>query len=287
MKILHLIKIQFLLMINKLSFKISFTIILFFCLVCYLINVISVIDSDIFNIYSANSLFALNSYNNYWNIFCNIYPFLLVFPFSFSYIDDLNAKINPYFMGRMGKRNYFVSKMITCFIGGFIIIFIPFIINLILCNLTFPHNNTTFFGAYNLVNYSENLTGINVFINTKQKGLLFLKLYLLSPLAYNLFYITILSIFTGILSMVSLALSFFQSKYKIILFVPIFLFFHLSNILDTISYSSDTYTNYNWMSYLCVDSFYGKNIFLFLCIIITLIILSIMSLIYVCRKERI
>lgn len=287
MKLISVIKVQLLLMVNKKSFKLAFLMSYVFCMLSYITNLVVLSKVDISMMYSGNTLFVGNSYDRYWNIFCAIYPFLLVFPFSFSYIEDLSVNNMPYFKGRMKNKYYFLGKMITCFIGGFIIIFIPFLLNLLLCNITFPNNNNTFYGYYNTPNYYRTLVGSNVMINTQQKGLIFLKLYLFSPFIYNLFYINILSIFTGLLSVVVLSFSFYLKKYKIILFIPVYLFFYLSKVVDNLSYHSKEYTNFNWMSYVCVDDFYGKNWNLFILSMGVMIMFSVISYIYICKKDSI
>lgn len=273
-------------MIHKMGFKVSIVITLGFCLVSYINNVVMTLHNDISVAYSADSLFALSNTNSFWNIFESIFPYLIVFPFAFSFLEDINIKINPYFMHRLGKNNYFIGKTIVCFLGGFLIIFIPFLVNLGLCHITFPNNNNTFFGYYNTNNYCRTLIGSNVVTNTEQKGLPFLKLYLYSPLLYNFVYLLIASIFSGIMGMFSLSFSFFYKKSKILLFVPPFLFFYFGRLLDSVSYRSQRYINYNWMNYICVDSFYGKKLSLFLLVIFIIISFIIASLIFICRKEE-
>lgn len=145
--------------------------------------------------YSANDVFCGVEMSALRTIFETVFPFIVVFPFSFSYITDLSVKVHPYLIGRMGRRNYFAGKIVTTFIGAFITIFIPFFINLLLCYITFPWNNNHIFGAYNALNYAETLLGTNISINTVQSDLPFLKLYLYSPMAYNFLYLFILSTF--------------------------------------------------------------------------------------------
>lgn len=286
MKFLNSVIVQFQYMIHKLGFKFSFFIMFIFGITSYLNNVRISMSEDISVIISADSSFALSSYNSLWGLFTAILPFIIVFPYAFSYLEDNRLKIIPYVVNKTGKTNYFLSKTTACFIGGFLIIFIPFILNLILCHITFPDNYNTSFGIYNTSDYISNLTGSNVIINTEQKGLPLLKLYLINPFAYNLLYLCFFSLFSGILSVFSLACSFYLRKYNILLLVPTYLFFYIGNILDSYSYSSASYTNYDWITYVCIDNFYGKDYKLFFCILLFIILFIVLSLIYAMKRDE-
>lgn len=281
------LKSQMLLMLNRNGFKISFSIVLVYCLGSYVSNVADCIKVDVSYMYSANALYAGNGWSNYWGMFKVIFPFIVVFPFAFSYIDDLRINVNPYYMRRMGRATYFKTKMVTSFIGGVLIILIPFFINLILCNITFPHNNNTYFGEYNRENYINSLLGTNIDISTKYKQLPFLKLYLLSPFLYNLFYIIVMSLFAGVWSMFSLSCSFFINKVKILLFLPNYLILYFGRLYDAVSYNSKQYINFDLMSYVAVDDFYGHSPVLFLVVNILLLLFCFLSMKYISHADGI
>ena len=286
MKVKDSIRSQLLVMIEKAGFKISFSIVLGYCLICYIINVLHSINVDLSMILSADSLFSLNSNASMWSVFNVIFPYIVILPFSFSYIDDNNSNIHPYFMQRVGKKQYFIGKIIVSFIGGFIIIFVPFAVNLLLHHITFPDNHNTFWGIYNTLGYCNALTGSDVIVSTQQKGLLFLKLYLYNPFLYNLLFLVICSIFSGILSMLSTSFSYICSKNKIVIFLPVFLFFYLGSIADDIFYGSNNYINCNWLDYVSVDLFYGKNIILFLLIILFFLMFIIITTFITCYAKK-
>src|SRR5690606_20936544 len=211
------VRMQFSLMINKLGFKLSFSCALIYSLASYVYYLITYQGVDVLYFLSANYLYAGNEHAPFWGIFQSYFPFLVVFPFAFSYLDDKDLNIDHYIIGRMSRKDYYIGKLITSFLGGGLIIFIPFTINLILCNITFQENNNTYFGEYNLLPYFETLSGTNVIFNTEFTGVSFLGLYLFSPLLYNIVYLLLLSLFSGIMSVFTCASSFFIKKYKIIL----------------------------------------------------------------------
>lgn len=76
-------------------------------------------------------------------------------------------------MSRMGSNYYYASKLITAFIGGALIILIPFAINLLLLTITFPHNDNTYFGFFQDINYNSRLLGTSVVVSSVSEGLPF------------------------------------------------------------------------------------------------------------------
>lgn len=286
MKLKDSIRVQFFLMLNKKDFKISFTIVLAYCLITYVSNVLSSLKIDISMMYSSDALFALNCNSPFWSKFSVIFPYLVVLPFSFSYIEDNNINIHPYFMQRLGTNQYFKGKAIVSFIGGFIIIFIPFAINIVLNYITFPTNHNTYYGIYNTLGYCNYLLGSGIALNTQYKEFLFLNLYLYSPFLYNLLFLIMCSTFSGILSMASTSFSYISNKIKLAIFVPVFLFFYFGQIANGISYRSDTYINYNWLDYVSIDSYCGKNIMLFLIILLIIVLFSIITTNIICRAKK-
>ncbi len=271
----YAIKMQILLMINKFSFKLAFTIIMLYNIVSYLSDSVKYIGSDIINIYSASFIFSGNDYAPYWNIFEALFPFLVVFPFAFSYLDDLYSGIIAYQLSRFDVFKYYTSKLIAGFIGGFFIILIPFFVNIILCYLTFRENYHTPWGPYNLVSYFEELSGSNVYINTDFVGQPLLRVYLFSPFLNNALYILILSFFSGVLSMFSVACSFFLTKHKMILFLPVYTVFLLGTIIDLVfraNMDKVPYINFRWMTYSSFNSSAGRYYLVFTVLVMILIL---------------
>ncbi len=286
MDLVKSIKMQFILMINSISFKVGFSIVMVYVLASYIISLISSMSTDIAIMYSAHALFCGVEFSALRTIFEVVFPFLVVFPFSFSYLTDLSVKIHPYFIGRMGRRNYFAGKIITNFIGTFIMIFVPFCVNLLLCYITFPWNNNHIFGDYNALNYASELLGTNVTINTVQAGLPFLKLFLYSPMAYNFMYICIFSVFSGLAGVLSGIVSFYIKTYKILLFIPVYLLFYIGNFLNILSVRFDKYINFRLMDYIYVNPSFGRSFFVPLCFVVFMLVASFFSFRYACKKEE-
>lgn len=160
---------QIKLMVKTKSFRTAFTLVFLLAIASYLYQLFEMRNVDISLMKSSTTLFILNDTTRLLKYFEILLPIVAVFPFVFSYLDDSNLKTFPYLLTRQSKRSYFISKYITSIIGGFIIIFIPLLINLILCSVTFPFNNinNNFFGGSFSINFEGILLGTSRAINTR------------------------------------------------------------------------------------------------------------------------
>jgi hypothetical protein len=168
-----------------------------------------------------------------------------------------------------------------CFIGGFILFFIPFLTSIILNQITFPLQGSTLWGALYDWNYSNDITGKNVIVNAAGYGLPFLKLYLYNPLLYNLLYTFIFSFFIAILSVFAYAVSFLVKQYKIFLLIPVYVIIYgfnaLTYMLDTDG--STKFYRFFVFDYITVDTGYGKSPFFFIPLSLALIVSSVFLII--------
>lgn len=290
MNLISSIEMQFQLMINRRSFKFVYSTVLLYSLISYLYYVLLYKNADVFYYQTAQFLFCGNEFSAFWGIFEAVFPFLVVFPFAFSFIDDRNAGITSYIVGRMSKADYFVSKVLVNFMGGFLVIAVPFFLNLILCSITFPDNYNTMLGPYNSITYYEALTGSDVIINTEFKSLPMLGLYLYSTFLYNMAFVFILSFFAGILSMFAGACSFFLTKHKLLLFLPIYFIFVSGKILDSILRSQNdrvSYLNCRWITYAHVNFTAGRNYMVFAALVFILVFICLVLVRYASRKDMI
>lgn len=277
MKLINAIKLQLYIMISKKNFRISFTVMMLYTLGVYLINVYLNMDKDISATLSASSLFVLDEMGYFFWPFESMFPFLILFPYSFSYLNDKKTKMGMLLQVKMGNKNYYRSQMLACFFGGFLILFIPFIMNLILTNITFIETGYTHYGYYNDSGYCEYLLGSTVIVPTANTGMSFLQCYIISPFLYDVLYTFFISIFAGLLSIFGLACSFYVKHNKITLFIITYLLFLGTTILDTRLYNSSRYVNTRIMDYVSVNVSYGKSTWLFLGFCFVLFLFSIMG----------
>lgn len=138
------------------------------------------------------------------------------------------------------------------------IIFIPFFLNILLLIITFPENGNTYFGFYNSSQYTSDLTGSNVVISTFGKGLPLLGLYISNSIIYNALYVLFLSMFSGLMSAFALTCSYWIKRFKVFVFLPVFLLFFITKTINEFSFNSSKYLNTNLLDYVTVNSSAGK-----------------------------
>lgn len=67
-----------------------------------------------------------------------INPILCVLPYGVTYLNDKKHGMINQLVHRMGKRNYYVSKLLTCFISGGVVATVPLVLNLLVCMCFLP-----------------------------------------------------------------------------------------------------------------------------------------------------
>ncbi len=262
---------QLKIMLKRKEFKCAMLIMLAYACAAFLFVLKGYWGMDISLIKDANQAVCFSRQSNLWSFFSYMYPFLVVLPFSTAYIDDYNNQFLPVYFSRSSRRSYYISKLLAGFIGTALVIAIPCFINLILCNIFLPHNDNTWLGEYQMENFYRQLLGTNLLYDRTPLAhaeMPFLKIYLLSPFLYNVVFLIIFSVFSGFLGAFILSLSFGFKKYKIVLFIPLFVLLELSRVFDGHMLSSAMekgifYSNYNILDYVVPTFFKGQNFLFF------------------------
>ena len=276
-------------MFTKKEFKVAAVIALFYSCFAFAFTLTEFSGIDISKIKDANQLVCFSQSNRLWFFFSLLYPFLLVLPFSTSYIDDYKNQLLPVYISRTSRTIYYVSKLVASFFGTFLIIAVPFFINLILCTVFLPHNQNTWLGEYQMGNYFRQLLGTNILYQTSYTKMPFLKIFLYSPFLYNFIYLLIFAAFSGLLASFTLSLSFLYKKSKLFLFIPVFATLQLFRVYDSDLFSrsiegGQTYVNFDILDYVVPTllkgqdyAFFAKLVFIIFLAIVTLCIYGIKS----------
>lgn len=205
----------------------------------------------------------------YYIYFKYVFAFLVVLPYSMSYINDSETGVLPVLFTRCGKRRYIISKIIACFVGNVLIIAIPFIFSFLLCNIACPVQGNYDFGIMGLSSYIKTLSGSSVFINTPYTALPMLRLFLFSPNLYAIVITLIMSAASGAFGVFLLCLSFVLKRFRPFLFLPVYLLVIAGNYMNVAGYynslnTGSVYTDYQLMDYFVFSTMYGRNPFLIL-----------------------
>ncbi len=253
------IRMQLKLMVNKKEFHFGVLINLGYVLITYLYCAFRAWGKDISTIPAPHAVFALQDLSPFYDIYINIVPFLVVFPFAMSYVNDCNNRIIPLFQVRMGVRKYYISKAVACFVGGFVAFFVPLMINIFLNNVTFPDSGITFAGDMYDLNYNSRITGANIIVDTAWAGMWFPRLFMRHPEGYNILYAVFFSSAMGIFSIFVYSISFIIKKQKLLLLLPLYLLIVCMNTINMFMDGKVSNMCYKVMPYLTVNTNYGKN----------------------------
>lgn len=104
-------------MFTKKEFKVAAVIALFYSCFAFAFTLTEFSGIDISKIKDANQLVCFSQSNRLWFFFSLLYPFLLVLPFSTSYIDDYKNQLLPVYISRTSRTIYYVSKLVASFLA--------------------------------------------------------------------------------------------------------------------------------------------------------------------------
>ncbi|MDV3427301.1 MAG: hypothetical protein LIR50_09465 [Bacillota bacterium] len=132
-----------------------------------------------------------------------VLPLFAAIVYSDSFISDVKTEVYLYITTRVNQNKYIIAKAITVAVSAFLIIFIPFIINLTLSILTFPP-----------MDYETN--GLPAYIIEYIPEDLFNWLRIENPFLFSVFSITIISIFSSLYALLTYSISLIIRKNKLI-----------------------------------------------------------------------
>lgn len=230
--LLHNIKAQWYLMLNKRGFWFSIFVIIFINVLSYIINVYNESGKDVFQMARPTDYFSLVYWSNSVDYVVILFPFLIVFPVAFHSFDEEIGKNSVFGIIRSSFNLYYYSKAIVAFVSGLVIICLPFALNIFWNMLTFCDNMNGHEGMWNSQMYFENT------------GYAFADLYSLHPFIYEIVFTILTGFFSGICSLFAYSLSIYIKKYKIVCVIPVYLLFFVSRALDLKGIVLDSYISF-------------------------------------------
>lgn len=245
------LKVNMRIMIKKKTFLFSLGIMLLICLTLPFIYFWNYRDYYVYQMPAAYSVFVGNDMGMAWKYIQLIMPFLVIFPYSMSFYDDSMSGVNIYYLTRGDRKKYYFSQMLTCFIGGVIVIGIPFLINILMNTIIFPAEGNDYLTTLNryYVGWSSSVTGSNVVFKTVSKGIVLKKIYVDYPQIYNIVITILASIIAGVMSIATYTFSLIIRKSRIFIFLFSYIFFQLFAMIDSVLY--DRWDEVN--AYICTN----------------------------------
>lgn len=256
------------------GFIFSMTLMLSFSIGTFVYNALHFKNLDTSQIIGASNLLATSARSVFIGYFEMLFPFAVIMPFCFNYITDREQNNIGVISIRSSRSAYYISSWITAFVGGFVIIFIPLIINFLLNVTTFPiagmlddTNMNTYASAHITEYWSKYIAA---------------DLYVKHPIAHNLLFIFIPSLFSGIVCVFVYSVSFFVKRYKLLLFMP---FYGVHYVLSALENKTEINVYYfRYITQLEVAS--GKNVGFFAMLCILMLGISVAILIRKIKSDE-
>lgn len=218
-----------------------------FAVVCFVVNCVQWIGSDIVNLPPAYTQYMSNGVNmSMVMIFSIIFPLLACAPFSDSYLLDFNSHLLPVLLTRCKRKEYYYSKLTAVFCSGFIAVVYPQLLNMLMCLMAFPVESTNI--------YTWDLWQEDIYVSIiSEPTFLFRGLYLVSPYLYLALFLLISSVVGGLVAVIAYQLSFVVHN-RIVVLSAMFVIINLASVFYT---SRDIYLDIG--SYMFGYRFDGRN----------------------------
>lgn len=269
---------QFNIMVRRKGFLFSFSFSLFFVLAVYLLDVMDMLGNDKFLCANSQAHYLFSIWSNWEGYFILVFPFLVLFPFSFSYITDNHVKITQLLTTRMPFHTYYITKAVCCFLGAFLIIFIPVCIGISLNAVTFTDGIYELGGA---VPYSASLEqALTGCLNTGENQHTFpmLGLFVSHPVIYEYVWTFFVAISAGVVSVFSFSCSYFIKRLQVLLLLP---FYILVTVLESLSGVVTENLELNFYRYIEINYFSNRNYGIYFLFLIILTVVAV----FLCYKQ--
>lgn len=227
---------------------------------------------------SADSLYIGNGDSDIWIYISELYPFLIILPFGFSYMDEKKSGVDIYIQTRGEKKKYYYGQLITCFLGTAFVFGVPFMVNVILNGMMFPVTGNSHIAT--VYAYDYNWASAIVGNGAENSGWIFKSFAIAHPQWNNVLYVMIMVIASGIMGMVSYAISLFVRTNRIVVLIINYLFFRALYVLSRFfGPGDDERMNLNLIEYLCNGYFVSnRNYVIFWIALFIFAVISIVSL---------
>ncbi|GMQ57180.1 hypothetical protein AN1V17_15750 [Vallitalea sediminicola] len=273
--LLKSVRMQIKSILNHKEVFITMCILMLFVFINYFTNVLKYNGKDITDMYFPMKLLLLSSGSgaaNYY--FMQYFPLLVIIPVAFSYVYDRDSKEIIYIQSRVGLKHYYIGKIISVFLVAFFVFTIPFIIEIIINCIAFPINAT---GDLSNANIYEkiyiDLVGNYFFYN----------LYVIHPYIYTFLVTLVFGLICGVLTVFVVAISMYNIKFKILLFLPVYILLYGIGMIGHIVPSIKVSLSY--FNYLSIFDCSKKSLIGYCLTIVLILLVSIVMIMTKSRKD--
>lgn len=272
-------------MMRKKTFRFAFILMLMLCTALPFMYAVRYRGWSSFVLPAAHTLYVGNAMGLAWKYIQLIFPFLVIFPYSMSFFEESKEGTNLYIQVRSGRCKYYISQLVTCFVGGFVIICIPFILNILLNSVIFPENANDYISTYDKYtdNWNGGITGSTTFFAVLSKGFMMKGVYINHPQLHNLLFAMLSAIVSGVMAMLAYAFSIFIRKGRLFIFFMMYIFFQIFSMADSVLFDKwdevNAYVCTNITAYLSNGLLQVGRVYWMFYILLVLIILFVIRIV--------
>lgn len=202
-------------MVNRKEFLITFTMSILIFSIAVVLDLFQYIGRDVMYVDPAWSFWGslgdmgpsglVHSHFIPWTteVLVLLIPFFASLSYSGCYFDQSKGGVLKFLVVRAGRKNYFLANLLTTFLGGFFMIFIPLLLTQVVLCIAFPLQ------SFYTISYSA-VTDVT------SRNLLFHSLYLNHPYIFNLVYSIIPAFAAGCFAMMSFSVSLLCKKSRLL-----------------------------------------------------------------------
>ena len=280
------VKTQFLWGIKQRGFILTFAFNFLLVLFNYIWNVLEFQGMDILEMYHPAKMILLSYNKTYYSadmalFFVQLYPILVVCPATFSIAGEKSAKEHILLISRVGSMTYYFSRWISTFGLTAVVFTVPFLLELILNILAFPLAAAGDFSQWNIYDSQYMDMASHYF---------FSDLYINNIYIYTIAGILFFGLISGLLGALTAGVSaVFRIKYRITLFLPVFLLLnftiYLPSLLKELGIIENIKYVTGWYNYLLLFDGEYKNTPVFAGIVLLLLIISLSCMFFAGKED--
>lgn len=206
MRFLALLKNDFIKLFTSYGFWTAFLLFGGYCVYAFFLVQDRYLGLDMYKHISATMGFALDNHNFGFAVVSNAF-LVCGLPFSASYVSDTKCRILSILLTKTTRTKYCASRLITCFIGSYLVIFLPLMLNQLLC-----------LGYFDMNALVDDFTNGPAYTNLfgELQSIPFSSFFQGNPLLYNVSFSALLAFVCGLLAMLAFSVSLLITKLRII-----------------------------------------------------------------------
>lgn len=253
---MNAIRMQLKLMLSQKSFQYTLLCGCLFSCVAFIVNCVSVFGYPLINVPHAYSFFiGCTSADGFYYIYMVLISLYSAVPFADSYFKEAHHNTLPAILSRISPKTYYTSKAFSVAASGFLVNFIPLLLNFLLNLIAFPIQKGCDFTF--CLTWDSSFFEKESYVDT----ILFKDLFIYNPYVYQLFFLLFIACAGAVFALIVFNISFFvkQKKFHLLLLASMFLISCFLEIFKSVTDINIRLENYCF-SFIEFEEFHLFNV---------------------------